>query len=279
METMNLNNGLTIPSLGFGSFLIPPGDDTVNAVLCALQSGYTHIDTAAIYRNEQSVGEAVRRSGIPRQDLFITSKLWNSERGYDTTLRAFDRTMEALGMDYLDLYLIHWPANRLMFGDDAERLNLDTWHAMERLNKEGRIRTIGVSNFMPHQLKLFFDEAETIPAVDQIEFHPGFTQQACVDFCHEKGIVVEAWSPLGRGAALTDGLIQSIASKHGRTPAQVVIRWVLQKGVLPLVKSVNPARIAENLQVLDFALDQADMDAIATLSTDRIGSDPDGVIV
>jgi diketogulonate reductase-like aldo/keto reductase len=251
-----LNNGVKIPTPGFGTFLTPDGATCVEAVKAAIAAGYTHIDTAAVYKNEKSVGEGIKESGIKRENLFVTSKVWNTERGYDKTLKAFDKTLSDLGLDYLDLYLIHWPANELQFGKDANQQNVDTWKAMERLHEEGLIRSIGLSNF-------------------QIEYHPGFTQKECVEFCQKNNILVEAWSPLGRGNVLDNPLLKSIAASHGKSVAQVVIRWVMQTGVLPLAKSVTPSRIKENIDVFDFELSQQEMFEIASLKADRIGSDPD----
>ena len=241
----------------------------------AIAAGYTHIDTAAVYKNEKSVGEGIKESGIKRENLFVTSKVWNTERGYDKTLKAFDKTLSDLGLDYLDLYLIHWPANEFQFGKDANQLNVDTWKAMERLHEEGLIRSIGLSNFMQHHAEPVMAKANICPMVDQIEYHPGFTQKECVEFCQKNNILVEAWSPLGRGNVLDNPLLNSIASNHGKSVAQVVIRWVMQTGVLPLVKSVTPSRIKENFNIFDFELSQQEMFEIASLKADRIGADPD----
>lgn len=241
-----LNNGVKIPTPGFGTFLTPDGATCVEAVKAAIAAGYIHIDTAAVYKNEKSVGEGIKESGIKRENLFVTSKVWNTERGYDKTLKAFDKTLSDLGLDYLDLYLIHWPANELQFGKDANQLNVDTWKAMERLHEEGLIRSIGLSNFMQHHAEPVMAKANICPMVDQIEYHPGFTQKECVEFCKKNNILVEAWSPLGRGNVLDNPLLKSIAANHGKSVAQVVIRWVMQTGVLPLAKSVTPSRIKEN---------------------------------
>lgn len=270
-----LNNGVKIPTPGFGTFLTPDGATCVEAVRTAIVAGYTHIDTAAVYGNEKSVGEGIQESSIKRSDLFVTSKVWNTERGYDKTLKAFDKTLRDLQLDYLDLYLIHWPANTLQFGNEADRLNVDTWKAMERLHEEGLVRSIGLSNFMQHHIEPVFVRANICPMVNQIEYHPGFTQRECVEFCQKNNILVEAWSPLGRGNVLNNPLLKTIAAQHGKSVAQVAIRWVMQTGVLPLVKSVTPSRIKENIDVFDFELSQQEMLEIASLKTDRIGSDPD----
>lgn len=253
-----LENSVHIPSVGFGTWQTPDGTTAVEAVRCAIEAGYRHIDTAAVYGNEQSVGAGIARSGIDRRELFVTSKVWNTERGYDTTLRAFERTLADLGSDYLDLYLIHWPATVHRF-DDWRRINADTWRAMERLYHEGRVRAIGVSNFLPHHLEALMNVAEEQPSVDQIEFHPGFMQTECVNFCKACGIVVEAWSPLGTGRMLDNAALKTIAARYGKSVAQVCIRWALQHEVLPLPKSVTPSRIRENLDVFDFELSAADM--------------------
>lgn len=272
---MKLNNGYTIPVPGFGTFKTPDGEICVNAVRDAIEVGYTHIDTAAVYGNECSVGEGIRQSGKARGELFVTSKLWNTERGYDTTLRACEKTLKDLGLDYLDLYLIHWPANTLQFGDKADSINTDTWRAMERLVDEKVVRSIGLSNFYPNHMAAVLANANIVPAVDQIEFHPGLLQEETMAVCRENGILVEAWSPLGRGNLLGDPLIGGIAAKLGKSPSQVILRWVIQRGVLPLVKSVHTERILENFMISDFVLDQQDMDAIAGLPEARFGSHPD----
>jgi len=277
MKELTLNNGVVIPQPGFGTFLTPNGETAINSVCYAIQRGYRHIDTAAVYGNESSVGKGIRLSGVHREDLFITSKVWNTERGYDKTLRAFEKTMNDLGLDYLDLYLIHWPANKKQFGDKADQLNQETWKAMERLYKEKRIRAIGLSNFMPHHIDKILEIAEVMPAVDQIEYHPGLLQKECVEYCKKKGIVVEAWSPLGRGAFLSDELLVDMADKYGCTVAQLIIRWVIQNGVLPLVKSITPSRIEENIEVFNFTIRSEDMMIINDMITERVGHDPDEI--
>ena len=249
--------------MGFGTYLMAP-EDTYGSVSCALRSGWRHVDTAAFYRNEAEVGAAVRDSGIPRADIFVTTKLWNTDRGYDSALRAFDRSSALLGLEYVDLYLIHWPASPF-FHDDWRQLNLDSWRALERLYREGRVRAIGLSNFMPRHIRPILAEAEVAPMVDQIEFHPGWVQRDCLDFCHERGIAVEAWAPLIKGAALSHPVITGIAAAHGSSPAQVILAWVRACGVIPLCKSVTPSRIAENLAAADLALTPDEVEAISAL--------------
>ena len=260
---MKLSNGIEIPSMGFGTYKMAP-EDTKASVLCALRSGWRHIDTAAFYRNEAEVGEAVRESGIARSEIFVTTKLWNADRGYDSALRAFDRSQEALGLDYVDLYLIHWPASPF-FWDDWKKINADSWRALERLYKEGRVRAIGLSNFMPRHILPLLEGAEIAPMVDQIEFHPGWMQQDCLDFCREHSMVVEAWAPLIKGEALSHPVITGIAGRLGWTPSQVVLSWVRACGVVPLCKSVTPSRIAENLVALSLELSPEDVAAISAL--------------
>ena len=272
---MNLSNGRTIPSPGFGTFKTPDGEICIEAVREAVSAGYTHIDTAAVYGNERSVGEGIRASGKPREELFVTSKVWNTERGYEKTLRACEKTLKDLGTDYLDLYLIHWPANREQFGDRADSINTDTWRAMERLLDEKVIRNAGLSNFYPAHMAPVLASANFAPVVDQIEYHPGLLQEETIEMCRNNGILVEAWSPLGRGRLLDNPIIAGIASSHGKTPAQVILRWVIQNGVLPLVKSVHAGRIRENLQIFDFSLDKDEMAALNRFSEVRYGSHPD----
>ena len=272
---MKLNNGIDIPSMGFGTFLAPEGDVTKDAVRCAIETGYTLIDTAAVYKNEKSVGRGIQESGVAREQLFVTSKLWNTERGYDTTLRAFEKTMSDLQLEYLDLYLIHWPANKKQFGDANDTINQETWRAFETLHKEGRIRAIGLSNFMPHHLQPILDKAVVMPAVNQIEYHPGMMQKECVEFCQRHDIAVEAWSPLGRGRELENQLLKQIAGKYECTVAQLIITWVMQHNIIPLVKSVHPERIKENFALPGVILTPEEMAVIDALQTSRVGSDPD----
>jgi 2,5-diketo-D-gluconate reductase A len=268
VPTIKLNNGVEIPQLGFGVFQVPD-EETTAAVTAALEAGYRSIDTAAAYRNERGVGEAIKASGIERDELFITTKLWNANHGYDKTLRAFDESMAQLGLEQLDLYLIHWPVPK---GDRF----VETWKAFEQLHKDGRIRAIGVSNFQPQHLRRLLDEGLTVPAVNQIELHPALQQPTLRAFHTEHGIATEAWSPLAQGEVLDAPEITKAAEKHGKSPAQVVLRWHLQLGNVVIPKSVTPQRIRENIEVFDFELDGDDLAAIATLERGhRTGPDPD----
>ncbi|WP_040811817.1 aldo/keto reductase [Nocardia concava] len=262
-----LNDGQTIPSLGFGVFLVEEGD-TFGAVTTALETGYRHIDTAAIYGNEAEVGRAIREFGVARDEVYVTTKLWNSEQGYDSTLRAFDASLERLGLDRLDLYLIHWPVAQ------ADRF-VDTFRAFQKLKAEGRVTSIGVSNFNRDHLERLIAETGETPALNQIELSPNLVQAELRAFHTEHGIATEAWSPLGRGAALTDPTIAAIAAETGRTPAQVIIRWHLQLGNVVIPKSVTPSRIRENFDVFSFELTDEQVRAITALdSGTRVGPDP-----
>ncbi|MFB9467602.1 aldo/keto reductase [Streptomyces cinereospinus] len=263
-----LNNGVEMPQLGFGVWQVPD-DEAEQAVATALEAGYRSIDTAAIYGNEEGTGKALAASGLPREELFVTTKLWNSDQGYDTTLRAFDVSLGKLGLDYVDLYLIHWPV-------PSKDQYVDTYKAFEKLHAEGRIKAIGVSNFLPEHLRRLIGETSVVPAVNQIELHPHLQQHAAREFHAERGIATEAWSPLGQGKGLLEvPAIVAIARKHGRTPAQVVLRWHLQLGNVVIPKSVTPSRIRENIDVFDFTLDTEDLAAISALNEDRrLGPDP-----
>jgi len=263
-----LNDGYPIPQVGLGVWRTP---QTVadTAVHAALVSGYRHIDTAAIYENEEGVGKGIRSSAVPRSEIFVTTKLWNSAQGFDSTLEAFDQSLTRLGLDYVDLYLIHWPAPH------KDRY-VETWRALIRLKEEGRARSIGVSNFGASHLDRIVGETGVVPALNQIELHPRFQQRALRETNAKFGIATESWSPLGQGTLLTDPAITSIAAKHGRSPAQVIIRWHLQNSLIVIPKSVTPSRIAENFDVFGFELDTADLAAIAALDSPggRIGPDP-----
>lgn len=261
---LKLSNGVTIPGLGYGTYQTPP-EDAYRAVTDALAVGYRHIDTAARYGNESGVGQAVKDSGLKREEVFITSKLWNTERGYDKTMAAFEKTLAELGTDYLDLYLIHWPANEKQFGQEAAALNLDTWRAFEDLYKAGKIKAIGVSNFMPNHLEALLAQAEIKPMVNQIEVHPGWPQTEAIRYCQRNDILVEAWAPLGEAAALSNPVLAKIAAKYDHTPAQVCLRWEIQQGILPLPKSVHKERMAENTKLFDFELTEDEMDIIGAL--------------
>ena len=263
-DSFVLNNGVKIPCVGFGTWQTPDGETAVAAVREALGTGYRHIDTAAAYGNEVSIGEGIRASGLARNEVFVTSKLWNAERGYDKTMAAFEKTVSDLGLDYLDLYLIHWPAAANQF-ENWQDINLSTWKAMTELYKAGRIRAIGVSNFLPHHLQALM-ESEVQPMVNQIEFHPGQMQKETLQYCKEHGILVEAWSPLGTGRMLNNETLKTIAGKYKKSVAQLCIRWCLQNGVLPLPKSVTPSRIKENAAVFDFEITAEDMSAINSMA-------------
>ncbi|MFI8182741.1 aldo/keto reductase [Actinacidiphila glaucinigra] len=265
---ITLNNGVTMPQLGFGVFQVPDAD-TAAAVTSALESGYRSIDTAAIYGNEAGVGQALAASGVARDELFVTTKLWNGEQGYDSTLAAFDASLAKLGLDHVDLYLIHWPA-------PARDTYLDTWRAFEKIHAEGRARAIGVSNFQPAHLQRLIDNSDVVPAVNQVELHPQLQQAELRAFHARHGIATEAWSPLAQGAVLRDPVVTGIAGRLDRTPAQVILRWHLQLGNVVIPKSVTPERIRQNIDVFDFALSDADIAAITALdSGTRIGPDPD----
>ncbi|WP_053143018.1 aldo/keto reductase [Streptomyces ambofaciens] len=257
-----------MPQLGFGVWQVPD-DEAETAVAQALEAGYRSIDTAAIYGNEEGTGKAVAASGVAREDLFVTTKLWNSDQGYDSTLRAFDTSLEKLGLEYVDLYLIHWPT-------PAKERYVDTYKAFEKLHADGRVRAIGVSNFLPEHLERLIGETSVVPAVNQIELHPHLQQHALREFHAEHGIATEAWSPLGSGKGILEiPAIVAIAQKHGRTPAQVVLRWHLQTGNVVIPKSVTPSRIEENIDVFGFSPDTEDLAAISALNEDRrLGPDP-----
>jgi 2,5-diketo-D-gluconate reductase A len=265
-----LNNGNTIPQFGLGVFLVEP-KDTVENVTTALAAGYRHIDTAEGYGNEREVGQAVAKSGLDRGDVYITSKLDNDSHLPDDARFAFDATLEAIGSDYIDLFLIHWPVPTRYDGD-----YVSTWQTLEEFYRDGRARSIGVSNFQPHHLRRLHTECEIPPAVNQIEVHPYFTQDDVRSFCGEHQIAVEAWAPLARGAVADDPTITSIARKVGKTPAQVVLRWHIERGDIVFPKSVTPARIRENIDIFDFDLSGEDVEAISALNrNERGGPDPD----
>jgi Aldo/keto reductases, related to diketogulonate reductase len=265
---LTLNDGTKIPQLGLGVWKMPD-DEAPGIILSALNAGYRHIDTAAAYGNEAGVGRGIAESDVPREEIFVTSKLWNDRQGYDAALRAFDETMDKLGVDTLDLYLIHWPM-------PAQDQYVDSWKALIRLREEGRIRAIGVSNFLPDHLERLIEETGEAPAINQIELHPYF-QQAKQREVHEKlGIATECWSPLGQGEALSDAILTEIASRYGKSAAQVILRWQVQLGLVTIPKSSNHDRIRENISIFDFELTEAEMAQIKDLDSaeGRIGPDP-----
>lgn len=266
--SLGFHDGHHIPQIGLGVWQTP-NDVAVTAVGAALAAGYRHIDTAAAYENEEGVGEGMRASGLNRSDIFLTTKLWNDRQGYDSTLEAFDASLKRLGTDYVDLYLIHWPAPQ-------QDRYVDTWKAFVRLQKEGRARSIGVSNFNPEHIERLIGETGVTPVINQIELHPDFPRKDLRAFHEKHGILTQSWSPLGQGTLLADPDVAKIAEKHGRTPAQVLIRWHIDNGLVVIPKSVTPARIEENFRVFDFRLDEADMAAFAGLEAGggRIGPDP-----
>jgi 2,5-diketo-D-gluconate reductase A len=265
-----LNNGQMIPQLGFGVFLVKPAA-TEQAVAQALEAGYRHIDTAEMYGNEKQVGSAVARSGLKRSEVFVTTKLGNDAHEPDDARRAFDTSLDRLGFDYVDLFLIHWPLPTRYGGDFVP-----TWKALEGFYRDGRARSIGVSNFQAHHLRRLHQESELRPAVNQIEVHPYLTQLELRQFCADHQIAVEAWSPLGRGAVLEDPEVVSIATAAGKTPAQVVLRWHIQRGDIVFPKSVSPDRIKENIDVFGFELSDSDLERISALNRNqRVGPDPD----
>lgn len=265
---LTFNDGRTIPQVGLGVWQTP-NDDAAMVVKTALDAGYRHIDTAAAYRNEKGVGEGIRASGLSRDEVFVTTKLWNDNQGYDETLVAAEKSLGRLGLDHLDLYLIHWPAPK-------KGLFVETWKAFVRLKEEGRVKSIGVSNFAAEHLDRIIGETGVAPAINQIELHPRFQQRALREANAERGVLTQSWSPLGQGQLLADPVIAAIAAKHGKTPAQVIIRWHVDSGLVVIPKSVTPARIVQNFGVFDFQLDAEDKAAIAGLDTDggRIGPDP-----
>jgi diketogulonate reductase-like aldo/keto reductase len=269
VPTLRLNNGVDIPQVGFGVFQVPP-DEVIEPVRTAIEAGYRLIDTAAAYGNEEGVGKAISEAGVGRDELFVTTKLWNGDHGYDKALRAFDDSLTRLGMDTVDLYLIHWPT-------PARDDYVETWKAFERIYADGMARAIGVSNFTEAHLERLLGACEVVPAVNQVELHPRFAQDGLRAFHAKHGIVTEDWSPLGQGKGLLeDPVITGIAEERGKSPAQVVLRWHIQLGNVVIPKSVTPERIRSNIEVFDFTLDEAETAALTNLgSGDRIGPDPD----
>ena len=277
IENIKMNNGVEIPCIGYGTYKVSVDKDGVQVVKDAIEAGYRLLDTAAMYNNEEEVGKAIIESGIPRKDIFLTSKVANPDRGYDSTLRAFDRSLRLLEVDYLDLYLIHWPADKARFAD-WKKINSDTWRALERLLNEGRVKAIGVSNFMPEHLDALVETARELPMVNQIEFHPGWMQPEVLEWCRRNNVVVEGWSPLGRTRVLEDPLLVGIARRYGKSVAQICLRWAVQHRVVPLPKSVSPERMKSNLDIFDFSLTAADMRLIDSMPrTGESGLTPDSI--
>ena len=274
-DTCTLRNGVQIPRLGFGTYKTPEGEVAEASVLVALEAGYRHIDTAAFYGNEVSVGRAIRKSGIPREEIFLTTKVWNTERGYEKARASILASLERMGLDYVDLCLIHWPAIPKQY-PDWEDINVDTWRAFTELHRLGKVRAIGVSNFKPRHLEALM-KTEVKPMVNQIECHPGQPQNETIAWCQERGILVEAWSPMGRGKLLDHPLLVEMAGKYGVSVAQLCIRWCLQRGIVPLPKSVTPDRIRENARVYEFAISQEDMAVLTGMPPTATSHDPDEI--
>ncbi|MGR0118402.1 glyoxal/methylglyoxal reductase [Bacillus halotolerans] len=269
-DTVKLHNGVEMPWFGLGVFKVENGSEATESVKAAIKNGYRSIDTAAVYKNEEGVGIGIKESGVAREELFITSKVWNEDQGYDTTLAAFEKSLERLQLDYLDLYLIHWP------GKDKYK---DTWRALEKLYKDGKIRAIGVSNFQVHHLEELLKDAEIKPMVNQVEFHPRLTQKELREYCKKQGIQLEAWSPLMQGQLLDNEVLTQIAEKYNKSVAQVILRWDLQHEVVTIPKSIKEHRIIENADIFDFELSQEDMDKIDALNQDeRVGPNPDELL-
>ncbi|WP_091833463.1 aldo/keto reductase [Marininema halotolerans] len=269
-DTVTLNNGVNMPWLGLGVWQAR-GQEVEEAVSTALRFGYRSIDTAMIYGNEEGVGRGIRQSGVPREEIFVTTKVWNRDQGYDKTLNAFDESLARLGLDYVDLYLIHWP------GKDRY---IDTWRALEHLQKEGRARAIGVCNFQVHHLQELIQRTDTVPAVNQVEYHPRLAQKELAAYCQQQGIRLEAWSPLMQGGLLNHSTLQKIADRHGKSVAQIILRWDIQNGVVTIPKSVKEHRIRSNADIFDFTLSSEDMALIDELNREeRIGPSPDEFMI
>ena len=280
-EKILLSNGTKIPTVGFGTFLIPEGEDVINAVTNALEIGYIHFDTAAIYKNETGVGAALNKAindgKIKREDIFVTTKVWNDDQGYENTLKAFEASLERLNLDYVDLYLIHWPITK-KYGDDWKNMHKQTWKAMEELYKAGKIKALGVSNFSINHLEPLLETCEIKPMVNQIEMHIGHIQKETSEFCKKHGIVVEAWGPLGQGKILKDERLEEFAEKYGKSTAQICLRWLVQQGIVILPKSTNPERMVDNSNIFDFELLEEDMKKLSEIRFDNLEfRDPNAV--
>lgn len=266
-ENIKLNNETYIPSIGFGTSLVT-GDECTQIIKKAIEVGYRHIDTASAYENEVEIGNAIRQSKIDRKELFVTSKVWKDAMGYENTLKSFEKSLKNLGLEYIDLFLIHWPRN------NDENLNIETWKALEKIYKDGKAKAIGVSNFLKHHLEALLPNCEICPMVNQIEFHPGLTRQETLEYCREKNIVVEAWAPLGKGKMLSNETLIDIAQKYNKSTAQLCLKWCLQNNVIPLPKSENEGRMKQNLDLFDFEITEEDMNTINNMEF-FAGSDMD----
>jgi len=260
MKKLILNDGQKLPTVGFGTYK-SEGQEGIEAVSAAISSGYSLIDTAAVYGNEETVGKGIKASGASRKDIFVTTKLWRENLGYESTKKEFEKSLTRLDLEYIDLYLIHWPANAKNY-DNWQKTNADTWKAMEELQAEGKIKSIGVSNFFQEHLEALFETAKVIPAVNQIEFHPGYWQQELVSYCKKQNITLEAWSPLARGKVFENEVLKEIAKAHNKSVSQVCLRWIIQHEVIAIPKSTNPERIQENIELFDFELTSAEMEKI-----------------
>jgi diketogulonate reductase-like aldo/keto reductase len=268
-DTTTLHNGVNMPWFGLGVYKVQEGEEVIQAVKAAIKNGYIGIDTAALYQNEAGVGQAIREAGVPREELFITTKVWNNDQGYDSTLKAFETSLDKLQLDYLDLYLIHWP------GPDKNKYR-ETWKALEKLYKDGRVRAIGVSNFQIHHLEDLIAHSEIKPMVNQVELHPSFNQAALREFCKKEGIQIEAWAPLKQGQLFNDPSLIEIGQKYNKSVAQVILRWDIQNEVVIIPKSIKEERIVANADIFDFELSAEDMERINSLNKDeRVGPDPD----
>ena len=260
MKKLILNDGQKLPTVGFGTYK-SEGQEGIEAVSTAISNGYSLIDTAAVYGNEETVGKGIKASGASREDIFVTTKLWRENLGYESTKKEFEKSLNRLDLEYIDLYLIHWPANAKNY-DNWQKTNADTWRAMEELQAEGKIKSIGVSNFFQEHLEALFETAKVIPAVNQIEFHPGYWQQELVSYCKKQNITLEAWSPLARGKVFENEVLEEIAKAHNKSVSQVCLRWIIQHEVIAIPKSTNPERIQENIELFDFELTSAEMEKI-----------------
>ncbi len=276
LRKIKLASGEFIPEIGCGTYL-EEDDECYQSVLNALKEGYRHIDTAEFYGNEEEVGKAIKDSNIPRKEIFVTTKIRNTNRGYEKAKKAFEKSLEKLDLEYVDLLLIHWPANEKQFGDRRDDINHDTWRALEDIYKEGKAKSIGVSNFLKHHISSIVRKTKLIPMVDQIELHPGHVDLGLINYLNNKGIVIEAWSPLGRGELLTNPLVFELANKYNKTPAQILIRFIIELGAVPIVKSKTLDRIKENLDYNDFELEENDMQKLIELDTGKKYKNPDEI--